>query len=248
MAGAGRTAGDVSRRRSRRAEATCSMEISEPPWNDRIARLIRMTGASAVPVFFHGANSPAFHLAGLIHPRLRTALLPHELLNKKGHTIRVAMGGPVKTDSLSQFATDREAMDYLRQRTVLLQSRPRNSGPAPCSRRTFNWSDQGSRPAPDTTLRAKIAGAVDPFALREEAASPGRRGRACSKAATIAYASPKPRGFPTPCAKLAGCARSLFARPAKAPADPSIWTALTAITCICGSRIGRRRRSPAPTD
>src|SRR5580658_1616992 len=68
------------------------MEISEPEWNDRIARLIRRTGASAVPVFFHGVNSAAFQLAGLIHPRLRTALLPHELINKKGRTLRVAIG------------------------------------------------------------------------------------------------------------------------------------------------------------
>jgi putative hemolysin len=69
------------------------VKIAEPEWNARIARLIRITGASAVPVFFHGGNSAAFHLAGLIHPRLRTALLPHELLNKKGQTIRWPLAG-----------------------------------------------------------------------------------------------------------------------------------------------------------
>ena len=146
------------------------MEISEPPWNDRIARLIRMTGASAVPVFFHGANSPAFHLAGLIHPRLRTALLPHELLNKKGHTIRVSVGGPIKTDSLSKFATDRETMDYLRQRTVLLQSRPTQFRAGAVQPPPFQLGPikvQG--PLRMQPLRAQIAGAVDPFALREEA-------------------------------------------------------------------------------
>jgi len=133
------------------------VEIAEPEWNDRIARLIRKTGASAVPIFFHGTNSPAFHLAGLIHPSLRTALLPQELLNKKGQTVRIAIGGPVKVDALAAFATDRQAMDYLRERTYLLHARPASPAPQPFLK---------LQPP-----RAKIGGAVDPLALREEAAN-----------------------------------------------------------------------------
>jgi putative hemolysin len=131
-----------------------ALEIAEPEWNEGIARLIRLTGASAVPVFFHGVNSPGFHLAGLIDPRFRTALLPQELLNKRGRTIRVAIGGPIKADALSQFATDRAAMDYLRERAYLLQARPR-AAPLP----HFHIQPP----------RAKVAAAVDPSALREEA-------------------------------------------------------------------------------
>jgi putative hemolysin len=138
------------------------MRIAEPEWNDCIARLIRLTAASAVPVFFHGVNSAAFHLAGLIHPRLRTALLPHELLNKKGYTIRVAIGGPVHAESLSRLASDHEAMDYLRQRTYLLQSRA--AGAAQSA--GFQMGPLHIDPP-----RAKIAAAVDPQALREEAAN-----------------------------------------------------------------------------
>ena len=84
------------------------MQISEPEWNDRIARVIRLTQASAVPVFFHGVNSAAFQIAGVIHPRLRTVLLPRELLNKKGATIRVAIGGPVSAENLARHGTDRK--------------------------------------------------------------------------------------------------------------------------------------------
>ncbi len=136
------------------------MEIAEPEWNDRIARLIRITGARAVPVFFHGVNSAAFQLAGLIHPRLRTALLPHELVNKKGRTIRVAIGGPVKAENLSRLATDREAIDYLRQRTQLLQAR------SSIVEEPWRFHIGPLRIDPP---RAKIAGAVDPRALLEEA-------------------------------------------------------------------------------
>ena len=140
------------------------MQIAEPEWKLQkcIARLIRMTQARAVPIYFHGVNSAAFQLAGLIHPKLRTALLPHELLNKKGHTIRVAIGGPVKAECLSRLATDREAMDYLRQRTHMLQSRPASvETPA-----RFQIGPIRIDPP-----WAKIAGAVDPRALREEAAN-----------------------------------------------------------------------------
>jgi putative hemolysin len=131
-----------------------TLEIAEPEWNQAIARLIRLTRSSAVPVFFHGINSPGFHLAGLIDPRFRTALLPQELLNKRGRTIRVDIGGPVKADALAQFATDRAAMDYLRQRTYVLQSR---------------HAPESLPPIHIQPPRAKVAAAVDPDALREEA-------------------------------------------------------------------------------
>lgn len=141
-----------------------ALAIAEPEWNEGIARLIRRTGASTVPLFFHGVNSPAFHLAGLIDPRLRTALLAQELINKRGRTIRIAIGGPVKAETVAHFATDREAMDYLRQRTYVLESRVSESrfgGPLPPL-----FSLQLSIQPP----RAKIAAAVDPDRLRQEAA------------------------------------------------------------------------------
>lgn len=137
-----------------------TLQIAEPPWNERIARLIRLAAASAVPVFFHGANSPAFHLAGLIDPRLRTALLPQELLNKRGRTIRVAIGGPVTAETLGRFLTDREAVDYLRQRTYVLQSRVLQARSGTSAPPLFHL--QPPRP--------KIAPAVDPRLLQEEAA------------------------------------------------------------------------------
>lgn len=137
-----------------------TLEIAEPQWNERIARLIRLAGAGAVPVFFHGANSPAFHLAGLIDPRLRTAMLAQELVNKRGRTIRVAIGGPVRPATVASFTTDREAVDYLRQRTYVLQSRVLPSRSGAVVPPLFHI--QPPRP--------KIAAAVEPGLLREEAA------------------------------------------------------------------------------
>ncbi len=97
------------------------LRVSDPGWNQSIGRLIRIAGAQAVPVYFHGANSPGFHIAGFIHPRLRTALLPRELFDKSGRTIQVSIGTPVAahTPSLS----NREFADYLRMRAELLQAK-----------------------------------------------------------------------------------------------------------------------------
>jgi putative hemolysin len=129
------------------------MQISEPEWNERIARVIRLTQACTVPVFFHGVNSAAFQIAGVIHPRLRTALLPRELLNKKGANIRIEIGRPVSAQSLAGHGSDQEAIGYLHRRTLLLQAR------------------SAAKPFPFRIgpIHARIAGVVDPLALRQEA-------------------------------------------------------------------------------
>jgi putative hemolysin len=128
------------------------LEIAEPEWNERIARLIRMTQAHTIPVFFHGGNSAAFQIAGIIHPSFRTALLPRELLNKKGMNVRVAIGRPVSAEHLSQFATDQEAIGYLRQRTQLLRARS--------TTKPFRFNIG--------LIHARVAGPVEPRALRDE--------------------------------------------------------------------------------
>ncbi len=127
------------------------LEVADPNWNEHVSRLIQIAGASSIPVFFHGTNGPAFQIAGLIHPRLRTALLPRELLNKRGRTIRVSVGRPIGPQCLTQLATDREATEYLWQRTHVLQAR------GGVARR---WRIE--------PRRAPIAGAVEPRSMRAE--------------------------------------------------------------------------------
>lgn len=94
--------------------------VAEPEWNEIVARLIRKTRAVTCPLFVHGTNSPIFHAAGVIHPMLRTMLLPHELLNKQGRTIDVSIGSAIPAASLDVFDSDREAIDYLRWRCEVL--------------------------------------------------------------------------------------------------------------------------------
>jgi putative hemolysin len=92
----------------------------DPPWNMAIARLVRISGSPALPVFFQGSNSLTFQLAGAVHPMFRTASLPRELLNKSGRQIRVRVGRPIPTTEFPALSDDREVTEYLRWRTYLL--------------------------------------------------------------------------------------------------------------------------------
>jgi putative hemolysin len=103
--------------------------VADPPWNPAAARLAQISGATVSPLFFRGGNSAAFHLAGAIHPLLRTASLPREFLNKRGQTIEVRIGRPVSAETLRRFDAE-EATEYLRCRCYLLESQPEHRGDA----------------------------------------------------------------------------------------------------------------------
>lgn len=66
--------------------------VVDPPWHPGVGRLVQSTRASVTPVYVHGHNSLFFHLAGFVHPRLRTALLARELLNKSRSRILMRIG------------------------------------------------------------------------------------------------------------------------------------------------------------
>lgn len=99
-----------------------SRQVSDPAWNPNIARLIRHSKASVVPLFFEGHNGLLFQLAGMVHPLLRTALLPRELLNKTGKALPVKVGSVIPWERLAEFKDDKEITSYLRLRTYILGS------------------------------------------------------------------------------------------------------------------------------
>ncbi len=98
------------------------LRVADPKWNESISRVVRLTGATVVPVYFHGNNSATFHIAGMIHPRLRTALLPREFIQKRDHTISVSVGVPIPPRGSSPLSNE-QFTEFLRMRTELLQTR-----------------------------------------------------------------------------------------------------------------------------
>jgi putative hemolysin len=105
--------------------------IADPQWSDTATRLIRKTGAAALPVYFCGRNSLGFQLMGMIHPRVRMAFLLQEFLQQSGKSVALRVGSPIPTDSMANIAGDREATQYLRWRTYLLAERGKARGRLP---------------------------------------------------------------------------------------------------------------------
>jgi putative hemolysin len=98
-------------------------EVSDPVWHESIGRIVRSTGAPVVPLFFCGINGLFFQLLGLIHPLLRTAALPRQLLNKRGKSIRIKIGNTISPEKLNSFQTDQKLVNYLRIRSYILADR-----------------------------------------------------------------------------------------------------------------------------
>lgn len=96
--------------------------VADPPWSGGMAALARRMAVPVLPAFFHGRNSNWFQAAGLVHPRLRTLLLPRENLKRRGQTLRLSLGSLIPAARLAQL-TDEEASAYLRFRCHLLRGR-----------------------------------------------------------------------------------------------------------------------------
>jgi putative hemolysin len=115
-------AGEVSH------SASADDAVTDPSWSCGVARMVQRTGADVVPVFFQGRNSWLFHLAGRIHPRLRTALLPRELLNQRGRVVSLQVGSCIPASRLARFEEPERMISYLRVRTYALGA-PNAEGP-----------------------------------------------------------------------------------------------------------------------
>lgn len=96
--------------------------ISDKRWDSAAIKLMRKSGATIVPGWIDGKNSLTFRLLGKIHPRLRTAMLCHEVFNKKGQTFPIVLGSPISASCLKEL-TDLDAYhNYLRASVDYLEN------------------------------------------------------------------------------------------------------------------------------
>jgi putative hemolysin len=99
--------------------------VRDRQWNNTVARIVRKTEATVLPVYFCGRNSALFNMLGLLHPKIRTLMLLGEAFNKRHSTIKVQIGKPISYKRLSNLE-DHAMMDYLRLRTYNLHNRKRS--------------------------------------------------------------------------------------------------------------------------
>ncbi len=141
--------------------------ITDPAWHDIAARLIRKSKASAVPVFFEGHNRALFQLAGLMHPRLRTVMLPSELTHRREEPINLRIGQATPFDKLPDVENDADLTHYLRLRTYMLgESHAGKRHARPLARRRLKPADTSL--SQDNPNHAPIADALPADLLQRD--------------------------------------------------------------------------------
>ncbi len=135
-------------------------QIVDPAWNHTAVRLLRRTGATALPVYFCGHNGVGFQLMGMLHPKLRTAFLLQGFLQQEGKTVEVRVGSAITADAVEAIRDDREATEYLRWRTYLLARRGKPEAVWQTvlrSRLAFKIQDPVAAPVPAGLLAEEVA-------------------------------------------------------------------------------------------
>lgn len=96
-------------------------QVNDAPWQDIVGRLAMKYKAPCVPIHVSGKNSRAFYLSGLIHPRLRTLLLPRAMINSGKQCVSATIGQPIILEK-GQL-TPEAATEYLRLACEMLANK-----------------------------------------------------------------------------------------------------------------------------
>jgi putative hemolysin len=97
--------------------------IADPQWNPNTARLAQKSGATVVPMRVEGINSWLFQAAGVVHPRIRTLLLPYEMVRRYGSTISLKVASPLPPKRIAEFDSPQKLTEFLRLNAYVLRKR-----------------------------------------------------------------------------------------------------------------------------
>ena len=89
-------------------------------WKTFLAKVVRSSRATVVPLFFHGQNSRKFHIISRVSQTVRLAVLMHELKRRIGTTVKVTIGDPIPFASLENVRGRTELTEHLKQVTHAL--------------------------------------------------------------------------------------------------------------------------------
>ena len=128
--------------------------ITDREWQHSMLKFIKKARIPVVPVYFSGHNSLQFNFLGFIHPVLRTAKLPSELLNKEGKQVQIRIGAPVTVEEQDEFKDISDFGRFLRMKTYALGF----TGRSEKSRYTLllNTPEKIAEPVPDHLILEEI--------------------------------------------------------------------------------------------
>jgi putative hemolysin len=93
----------------------------EFPWRPFIAGKVHENQCPVVPIYFHGLNSPLFHLVSKASMNLRLGLFIREALNKRGQTIKVNIGDPIPYAEMKPYRKRAALIQFLQEKTFALK-------------------------------------------------------------------------------------------------------------------------------
>jgi len=88
-------------------------QVIDAPWTNFAAKLISDARANVVPIFFHGQNSRAFHIASHLSESLRMAFLIREAKIRFGTRFDVSIGDTLPYESLEGIGGRKALTHYL---------------------------------------------------------------------------------------------------------------------------------------
>lgn len=134
-------------------------------WQSSMIKFIRKAEVPVVPIYFHGTNSRLFHLLGLIHPKLRTAKLPSEMLNKKNKVIRIRIGTPITVDEQREYSDIERFGRFLRLKTYALGSSMEVTNFFKYNLRPAAKPDPIIAPVPQETINCEVDKLIESYLL-----------------------------------------------------------------------------------
>jgi putative hemolysin len=92
----------------------------ELPWAPFTAKMVMMSGATVVPLWFEGQNSRAFQIASHLSYTVRLSLMFHETARRIGTRLNVNIGRPISFGELPVAEGRAAVLGFMRERTLEL--------------------------------------------------------------------------------------------------------------------------------
>jgi len=96
--------------------------VTDRMWQFPIVKFIKNANVPVVPVLFQGSNSRLLHLVAKIHPSLKNARMPSEILSKRHKNIKLRIGSPIIEEEQNRFGDVYQFGRYLRAKTYSMAS------------------------------------------------------------------------------------------------------------------------------
>ena len=89
--------------------------VRDREWQMPIIKFIKKAGVPVLPIRFFDGNTKFFYLLGTLHGwKIRTLRLPHEVMTKRGKTIRMGLGPVIMPEQIAACKTLAELRTLLR--------------------------------------------------------------------------------------------------------------------------------------